>query len=139
MNETTSMIAIGHWDQQEFNFVVKPSPGSRKTGLISFRSTPQIQDMLFVANYHVLVRFKHNRAVTFKSNATVIHQPREVQAVLDDASLQILGESYIEAGAKFLLFGSKNDNIRLATLLKFKQNGIGEIVAHCADALKPLY
>ena len=62
-----------------------------------------------------------------------------MQAVLDDASLQILGESYIEAGAKFLLFGSKNDNIRLATLLKFKQNGIGEIVAHCADALKPLY
>ena len=78
MSETTSMVAVGHWDHKEFNFVIKPSPGSRKTDLISFRSMHQIQDMSFVSNYHVLIRFKHNKAVTFKSNATVIHQPRDV-------------------------------------------------------------
>ena len=61
--------------------------------------------MVFVANYHVLLRFKHNKAVTFKNNATVIHQPRDVQAVLDDTTLSVLGESNIEIGTKFLLLG----------------------------------
>lgn len=61
--------------------------------------------MVFVGNYNVLVRFKNNKAVTFKSNATVIHQHRDVQAILDDSTQSILGESHILNGIKFMLLG----------------------------------
>ena len=73
LQDTTNMIAVGHRDHQEFAFVVKPSPGSRKTDLVAFKSISEICEMIFLSNYQILVKFRNKKSVTFNANGSVKH------------------------------------------------------------------
>ena len=75
---TTNLIAVGQKNHKEFCFVVKPSPGSRKSDIMGFQQISEIDDMLFVSNQHILVRFKGNKTVTLQSNGAIVHQPKRV-------------------------------------------------------------
>ena len=55
MPMTTNMIAVGYNNNREFSFVVKPSPGTKRTELVGFRYQYEIKEMLFVTNQHILV------------------------------------------------------------------------------------
>ena len=67
------MIALGQRRHVEFCFVLKPSPGSRILDLVPHKQIPDIEDMRFITDSHLLVRLK-KRAVFFYSNGTVLHQ-----------------------------------------------------------------
>ena len=73
---TTNIIAQCHRSHKKFCFVVKPSPGSRKVNIVGFQQLHEIDQMLFVSNSHVLLKFKGNKAVTLLSNGC-IHQQQE--------------------------------------------------------------
>ena len=73
---TTNMITQCQRNHKEFCFVVKPAPGSRKVNIVGFQQLHEIDQMLFVSNTHVLLKFKGDKAVTLLSNGG-IHQQRE--------------------------------------------------------------
>ena len=73
---TTNMITQCQRNHKEFCFVVKPAPGSRKVNIVGFQQLHEIDQMLFVSNTHVLLKFKGDKAVTLLSNGT-IHRQQE--------------------------------------------------------------
>ena len=73
----SGMVAVGQRKHEEFCFVMKPSPGSRKLDLVPYSQIPDIKDMIFVTNNHVLVMFKNDNNVHYSSNGDVIHQMDE--------------------------------------------------------------
>ena len=76
---TTNLIAVGQKEHKDFCFVVKPSPGSRKSDIVGFQQIAEIREMLFVSNQHILVRFNGGKTVTLRSNGAIVHQPNRVQ------------------------------------------------------------
>ena len=78
------MIAVGQKDHKEFCFAVRPSPGSRKTDIMGFQQINEINQMFFVSNQHILVRFKGNKTVVLQSNGAIVPQlERRIQKNLD--------------------------------------------------------
>ena len=123
---TTNMIAVGQKEHKEFCFVVKPSPGSRKSDIVGFQQINEMQDMLFVSNQHILVRFNGGKTVTLRSNGAIVHQSARVQDLLDKENAIIVCESQVEFGKKFLVLYDKDD--KDIVVLKFGSDGKAEIV-----------
>ena len=92
--QTTKMIAIGQQNNKIFNFFIRPSPGSRITEFVAHSQIPEIEEMTFASNDHILVKFKFGTFVTFKSDGTVIEQSEEVQSYLNYKT-KILSQSFI--------------------------------------------
>lgn len=60
LKQTTSMIAVCQKrNQDEFCFLIKPSPSTRKVHLVRMEKKQMIKEVLFVTNHHILVQFDH--------------------------------------------------------------------------------
>lgn len=75
----SGMAAIGHLKHQQYSFVVKPSPGSRKLDFIPYDLIPEITNIVFITNNNVLVRFKTGKIAHFMSNGMVIDLVDRIQ------------------------------------------------------------
>ena len=75
---TTNMLLVACRDQKEFCFVLKPGTGTRKISIVGFQQLHEIEQMLFVANAHVLLKFRGGKAVTLLSNGSIVHQESRV-------------------------------------------------------------
>ena len=82
--------------------MLKPAPGSRKISIVGFQQLNEVEQMLFVSNQHVFIKFRGGKIVTLLSNGSIIHQDDLIQALLEK-STRFLGESQIFKGKKFLL------------------------------------
>jgi len=45
--------------QDEYCFIIKPSPSNRKVHLVRLEQKPMIKEVIFVTNNHILVQFDH--------------------------------------------------------------------------------
>lgn len=101
MPKTTNLIAVANKDKRRSScFLVRPSPGSRRTDFIPSNQIPEVEDMIFVSNCHILVQFKNKMYITFKANGSICEQSKEVQQYLDHASKK-LSESVLENNTKY--------------------------------------
>ena len=122
------MIATCHREHKTFCFVVKPSPGSRKSDIVGFQQIAEIDQMYFVSNQHILVRFKDSKTVTLRSNGTIVNQHQRVQEILDNQNASIVAATDVEFGKMFLtLFIVENNNKELRTLV-FGSDGKAELI-----------
>ena len=67
------MILVCQRNQKEFCFVMKPNPGSRKVSIVGYQQLHEIEQMLFVSNTHVLLKFRGGKTVTLLSNGSIVH------------------------------------------------------------------
>ncbi len=127
---TANMIAQAQRGHREFCFVVKPAPGSRKINIVGYQQLHEIDQMLFVSNNHVLMKFKGGKAVTLLSNGCIIHQTDRVQKVLED-NCRVVGESQVYESKKTVLleqeYGDTLNKSRFVAL-QFESNGLAQIV-----------
>ena len=61
-------------DHEEFYFVTKPAPGKRRINIVGYQQVHELQQMIFVSNTHLLVKFSGGKAVTLLSNGSVVPQ-----------------------------------------------------------------
>ena len=61
----SGMITLGFNASNEACFVISPTPGSKQLDHIPFKQYPDIEDMVFTDNSHILIRFKNNKIVKF--------------------------------------------------------------------------
>lgn len=101
------MITQCQRDHEEFCFVVKPAPGSRRVNIVGFQQLHEIDQMLFVSNLHVLIKFRGDKAVTLLSNGCILQQEDRIQRYIEEHS-KIVGESQIYRGNKTVLFEQKH-------------------------------
>ena len=64
--------------------MVKPAPGSRRVNIVGYQQLHEIEQMLFVSNNHVLLKFRGGKAVTLLSNGSIISQTERVQRALEE-------------------------------------------------------
>ena len=69
---TSNIVAIGQRDQKDYCFVIKPSPGTRSLNTVSYQHIQEIEEVLFVTNNHVMVKFRFGKIVVFKSDGTIV-------------------------------------------------------------------
>ena len=87
MDMTTNMISQCQRNHTEYCFMVKPAPGSRKVNIVGFQQLHEIEQMLFVSNSHVLLKFRGGKAVVLLSNGSIISQrENRVQKFLEENS-----------------------------------------------------
>ena len=115
MSMTTNMIIVGQRKQREFCFVLKPAPGSRKMSIVGFQQLHEIEQMLFVSNMYVLVKFRGGKSATLMLNGSIIHQESRIKDLLDNSE-KVIGESQVFRGKKTVLFedefGENNEQVR---------------------------
>jgi hypothetical protein len=130
MSMTTNMIAQCQRNHTEFCFLVKPATGSRKISIVGFQQLYEIEQMLFVSNVHILLKFRGGKTVTLLSNGCIIHQTDRVQRLLDTKS-KVIGESQIYKGVKTVLleqaYGDTVELVRLVAL-QFDKTGLASVV-----------
>ena len=78
MSMTINVIAQCQRNHQEFCFVVKPAPGSRKVNILGFQQLHEITQMILVSNTHLLMKFRGGKAVTLLSNGCIMTQMKRV-------------------------------------------------------------
>ena len=92
--------------------MAKPAPGSRKLNIVGFQQLNEIEQMLFVSNNLVLMKFRGGKTVTLYSNGCILHQDKRVKRYLEENS-RIVGESQIYRSKKILLiqqeYGEEKD------------------------------
>ena len=71
MAKTTNLIAIAHEATLGSCFLIRPSPGSCRTDFIPIDQIPEVNEMIFVSNRHILVQFNNQKFVTFKTDGSV--------------------------------------------------------------------
>ena len=128
---TTGMVIVGHRSHKEFAFIVKPSPGSRKLDLVAFQQIPEIQDMTFISNNHVQVKFGYDTfpyTADFEANGTVYHQDYG-KNVDGTCQYRFIGGSELRGGTKYLGY----DYYRDLYIVKYDENGIGNEVGLCYE------
>ena len=101
MPSATGIVAIGQRTHKEFCFIVKPSPGSRKSDIVPTQQIPEIRNMFFVSNSHIAVKFHSGKFVHFDSNGSIVHQTDDFTTELDSDAYHI-GESELVDGKKYL-------------------------------------
>ena len=69
------LMAIGESSHHR-EFIIKPSPGSRKTHLIRSLSQHMVKEMRFVTNNHILVQFDGN-SVPVKQDGLISEEDRD--------------------------------------------------------------
>lgn len=110
--------------------MVKPAPGSRKINIVGYQQLHEIEQMLFVSNNHVLMKFRGGKAVTLLSNGCIIHQTDRVQRILEE-NTSVVGESQIFKGKKTVLllqeYGETLEKERFVAL-QFNSEGLAELV-----------
>ena len=112
--KTTSLIAVAERGYKEFCFIIKPSPGSRKTDIVSTKQIPDIEDMFFVSNNHVLVKFKYGKAVLCMSNGSVIDiKDDRLRGEFFECNNtgKINGQSVLENDIKYLSFWQREEDL----------------------------
>ena len=128
---TNNMIAQCQRNHTEFCFVVKPAPGSRKITFVGHHQLHEIDQMLFISNNHVLMKFRGGKSVTLLSNGSILHQEARIQVYLDQNS-KIVGESQIYKGKKTVLLeqkdGEESEKKTRYIALQFDSFGIGKLV-----------
>ena len=122
------MIATCHKEHKTFCFLVKPSPGSRKSDIVGFQQIAEIDQMYFVSNQHILVRFKDSKTVTLRSNGTIVNQHQRVQEILDNQNASIVASTDVEFGKMFLTLFIVENNIKELRTLVFGSDGKAELV-----------
>ena len=131
MSMTTNQIAQCQRNHKEFCFVVKPAPGSRKLNIVGFQQQYEIEQMIFVSNNHVLMRFRGGKTVTLLSNGCIVHQDKRVKRYLEENS-KIVGESQISLSKKIVLleqaYGEELEKFRHVAL-QFNSLGKAQVVA----------
>ena len=100
---TMNMITVAQRNNREFCFVTKPAPGSRKVSIVGFQQLFEIEQMHFVSNTHILIKFRGGKTVTLLANGSILHQERALQHRLEEAE-KVIGESQVYRGHKTLLF-----------------------------------
>ena len=88
--------------------------------------------MFFVSNVHILVRFRGNKTVILQSNGAIVRQTsRNVQSQLDDKASQIVGQSFVEFGKKFVaIYNNSDAQEKVIDVLRFDKDGQAMIVGH---------
>ena len=118
MSMTANMIALGTKGHREFCFIVKPAPGSRRVNIVGYQQLSELNQMYFVSNTHVLLKFNGGKAVTLLSNGSIVPQRPRVQRYLEDS--EVIGESQISNGKKNILleqkYGEGEKNMRYICL-----------------------
>lgn len=131
MSMTTNLIAQCKNSNKEFCFVVKPAPGSRKLNIVGFQQLHEIEQMLFVSNNHVLMKFRGGKTATLLSNGCIIHQDKRVKRYLEENST-IIGESQISKGKKIVLLEQKygvEAEKEVVVALQFNSLGKAQVIA----------
>ena len=131
MSMTTNLIAQCQRDHKEFCFVVKPAPGSRKLNIVGYQQLHEIEQMLFVSNNHVLMKFRGGKTVTLLSNGCIVHQEKRVQRYLEENST-IIGESQINRSKKIILLEQRYGvelEFSVIVALEFNQLGKAQVLA----------
>ena len=129
----SGMIAVGQRKHQEFCFMVKPSPGSRKLDLVPYSQIPDIKEMVFVSNNHVLIVFKTGAGIHFDSNGDVLHQI-DRQGIYEDFKpsyypIEITGLSEIVDGCRYMSYQTSG-NTDYHNVIHYNEVGIATKVAH---------
>lgn len=73
--------------------------------IVGYQQVSELEQMLFVTNTHVLVKFNGGKAVTLLSNGSIVSQPKRIQQHLEDC--EIIGESQFSEGKKNVLLEQK--------------------------------
>ena len=123
------MVAIAEKGYQEFCFIVKPSPGSRKTDIVSGKQIPDIEEMFFVSNNHVLVKFKYGKTVLCMSNGSVIDIKDDRlrgEFFENDHCGKIKGQSVLYEDKKYLSYVQREEDL---IVLKFEDHADVKFVA----------
>ena len=134
---TANMLLVAQKNQREFCFVLKPAPGTRRISIVGYQQLHEIEQMLFVTNQHVLLKFRGGKAVTLLSNGSVIHQEPRVQDLLEKCE-KIIGESQIFRGKKYLILEDEyqdadlKDKVRFVAL-QFRYTGLAACVGIYED------
>ena len=87
MSNTSNMIATASNGNHDFRFLVKPSPGKRRTDLICSSQFSDIAFMEFISNHHLLVCFKGGAnlsSLSLEVSGKTISQSNRVQDILDN-------------------------------------------------------
>ena len=125
---TSYMIATGQKDHKNFCFLVKPSPGSRSLNTVSYQHMYEIEEVLFVTNNHVLVKFRFGKIVTFRANGNIVFQSRMVQDYLD-SDPKLIPQSAVKRGKRLVALDIKEDiGKRNLIVLEFTEAGVAECV-----------
>ena len=86
--------------------------------------------MLFVSNYHILVKFKGYKAATLLTNGSVHMQDAQVQKEIEENSSKVVAESQLHAGYKTVLFEQqrkeKNEDETHVAYVALRFNSVGE-------------
>ena len=69
--------------------------------------------------------------MTLRSNGAIVHQPPGVQDELDNKEAEIVGQSSVEFGKKFVVLYNRAQKLTVA--FKFGSNGLGEIAGKFAN------
>ena len=80
---TTNMILFGVKENQEFFFVTRPAPGSRKLSLVGFKLLHEIEQMYFVSSTHIMLNFRGDKLVILLSNGTIVHQHSSIEKLME--------------------------------------------------------
>ena len=79
---TSYMLTVAHNNHDDFRFVFSPSPGSKSVDIVSYQQVQQIQDVLFVTENHILVKFRYGltgKIVIFNKNGLIVPQSSELE------------------------------------------------------------
>ena len=106
--------------------MVKPSPGSRKLDLCSFAQIPEISDLVFISNNHILIKFGKDttRIVHFKANGTVVHQGESADLYNSYYETNIIGQSELINGKKYIASAWYYNNY--IDIIEYNEVGIGK-------------
>ena len=105
--KTSSLVAVAERGYKEFCFIMKPSPGTRKIDIISSKQIPDIEDMFFASNNHVLIKFKYGKSLLCMTNGSVIDIKDERlrgEFFENSTTGKIIGQSVMENDTKYLSF-----------------------------------
>ena len=104
MSKTAGIIATGQRDSKEFCFVIKPAPGSRKNNVVSSQRIPDIEEMVFISNYQVLVKFKYGKCVVFYADGSAnVYANQGLRDILDSTDWKTFaGQSLLVDDTKYI-------------------------------------
>ena len=83
MQNTSNMLVTGANKNNQYCFLVKPSPGHRRTDLLSTAQFHELQNMYYVSNEHVILKLNSGNSLTFNINGQCVTQAPKVQYILD--------------------------------------------------------
>ena len=127
---TANVVITAQREHTQFCFIVKPAPGSRRVNILGYQQLHEIEQMLFVTNNHVLLKFRGGKAVTLMSNGSSVPQTDRVQRILEE-NATVVGESQIFNSQKTVLIKQEyGEDLQFEryVALKFSSDGLATVV-----------